>query len=122
MNYIVYRVEDGNTGDGIWYNTKREQTNFIKTIPNAKCADLPMPFHPHLYNQNGLAWFSATDKLEEIPNWCSLQDLVEMAKRNYHLYAYTVSRYRPVPGHVVFAREHVIHKEQIALSELQGLV
>ena len=121
MDYIVYRIENPVTRNGLWYNDKKEYTAFIKTLSNAKCKDLPMPFDPELYSQEGLAWFSATDKLEEIPDWCSLQDLVELEEAGYNLYAFTVQHYRKVPGHVVFAREHILKCEKLDLDVLQGL-
>jgi hypothetical protein len=118
MFYHVYRIENQQTMNGLWYNEQKECTAFIKTLTNAKCKDLPMPFDPELYGQDGLAWFSATDVLEEIPDWCSLQDLVELEEAGYHLYRFTVSHYREVPGHVVFAREHIIECELLDLSVL----
>lgn len=116
MNYTVYRIEDQETMNGIWYNINAELTAFITTLSNAKCKDLPMPFDSERYSQDGLAWFSATDKLEEIPDWCSLQDMQELEAAGFHLYAFTVSHYRHVPGHVIFAREHVIDCKRLPLS------
>jgi hypothetical protein len=118
MIYTVYRIENPVTMNGLWYNEQRELTAFITTLSNAKCKDLPMPFDAERYSQDGLAWFSATDVLEEIPDWCSLQDLAELAEAGYHLYAFTVSHYRKVPGHAIFAREHIIDCVQLDLSVL----
>lgn len=118
MFYYVYRIEDPTGDDGLWYNRDGVRTDLIKTLTNAKCKDLPMPFDEELYSLHGLAWISATDKLEEIPLWCSPQDLAELAERGMHLYRFTVSHYREVPGHVVFAREHVYECIQLPLSVL----
>ena len=122
MIYTVYRIENQETMNGLWYNLNRECTAFIKTLSNAKCKDLPMPYDEELYAQDGLAWFSATAVLHEIPDWCSLQDLAELEEAGYYLYAFTVSHYRDVPGHVVFAREHIIDCERLDLSVLQSPV
>lgn len=119
MSFSVYRIENPVTNNGLWYNANRELTAFITTLTNAKCKDLPMPFDPELYSQSGLAWLSATDRLDDILDWCSLQDLEELTEAGYGLYKFTVSHYRQVPGHAVFAREHVIACEKLDVSILQ---
>lgn len=118
MNYKLFRIENRDTQNGLWYNRNRQLTSVVTKLTNAKCRELQMPFDADRYAMGGLAWYSATDSLAEMPNWVSSRDMHELCERGFRLYAVDVSEYRRVPGHAVFAEEHVIAREVIDPSHV----
>lgn len=105
---LIYRVENLAANHGLWYTTDGQLCNFIvDKIDNAQCRDLPMGFDPNMV-LGGNAWISATDKLDEIPNWMSRSDMLQLREAGFDLHEYEVESYRQVPGHVVFTRDKVI--------------
>lgn len=113
----VFRVENRETMQGLWYDKDGNFNPFITTLSDAKCKDLPMGFDPAM-KEAGLSWFSACDNLPEMRNWFAFQDLVELAQAGYHLYRFEVTAFKQVPGHVVFTREHIIDQAQLDIRLL----
>lgn len=102
----IYRVE--HSEHGLWYDPDGTFTNFVvEKMVDAKCRDLPMGYDPNMILE-GLAWISATDKLEELPNWVSPTDAVQLEAAGFTVNEYEVDEYRIVPGHVVFTRDRVL--------------
>lgn len=73
-----------------------------------------MGFDP-AFKADGLDWFSACDNLEDMSDWFSKDDLIELGEQGYHLYKFTVDTTRSLNGHVVFTRQHVRGSEIIPL-------
>src|SRR5690606_16096141 len=114
---IVYRVENPNTFQGLWYDKNGNFNPFITKIPNALCKDLPMDFNPE-FKVGGLDWYSACDSLDDMSTWFSREDLINLSAAGYNLYQFNVSNYRTVFGHAAFARDHVSRHHQLDLSVL----
>ena len=93
----LWRVENPETLIGLWYNEFGEKTDFIKTIENAQCAEVPMEFDPQM--KDGGDWFSACDNLPDMRNWFSTSDLHNFGQVGYRLYRIEVPNYRMANGH-----------------------
>jgi hypothetical protein len=114
----LFRIENQETFQGLWYNKDGVKTDFLRTnLTDAKCRDMPMGYDP-LYGDGGLRWISATDNAPDMRHWLSLQDATEMLQQGYHVYEFEVSQYRREFGHAIFTREHVIRQRIVDLDVL----
>lgn len=100
----LLRVENPNTGEGLWYNTWGDFTEYVKTLADGQCRDLPMPYNEDIAG----GWYSACDNFKDMSNWFSPEDLLQLEARGYGLYHVLVpdTDVREVDGHVVFRREN----------------
>lgn len=113
----IFRVENPVTEVGLWYNSRGEKTDYIKTIDNAQCRYLPMEFDPTM--KDGGDWVSGCDNLLDMKNWFSLEDLAQFKARGYGFYRFEVPNYRMANGHAIFLRESAIEVVEIPLSLLE---
>lgn len=113
----VFRIENPDTMQGLWYDKDGNFSPFIKRLSDAKCKDLPMGFDL-TYKDAGTAWFSACADFPQMREWFHFQDVVELAQAGYHLFRFEVSAYRSVPGHVIFTRENVLDAAKLDIRLL----
>lgn len=99
----IFRVENPTSLIGLWYNDDGKMTNFIKTLDNAKCRDLPMEFDPEFRKDGN--WVSGCDSLETMQDWFYAQDVADLSEVGYGLYEFEVPDYRTYAGHAIFLRE-----------------
>ncbi len=97
----LYRVENQLTMIGLWYNAEGEKTDFIKSVPGALCADVPMEFDPDFTG----GWYSAGESVEQMSSWFSAQDVAKLTQVGYELFEIQVPEYRVRNGHALFRRE-----------------
>lgn len=117
---VLYRVENPDTAEGLWYDGWGNFTEYVKTLDDGHCRDLPMPYDPAIAG----GWFSACDNLDDMSNWFSLEDLDQLAERGYGLYEVFVpdGDVREVSGHAVFRRENAkLHRLPIGLLDKAAL-
>lgn len=101
----VYRIENLNSDDGLWYNRSGERTDFIiNEIDNAKSRDIPMGYNPNIVG----GWLSAAETVAAMGDWLSLKDALEFESKGYQFFEVQVPEYRHEYGHVVFQRENAI--------------
>jgi hypothetical protein len=115
----IYRVENPNTEQGLWYSHDAKFNPLIRQLSNAKCRDLPMGFD-ELYSAQGRAWYSGTDSIEQMQDWLPWQDLVELQHLGYGLYELDVQEFKQVPGHVIYTRESIIASRQLPMEVLKA--
>jgi len=115
----LFRVENPLTNLGLWYAGTGEFTEFIKTIDNAQCRDLPMDYDPTM--KDGGNWISACDNLDDMQNWFSPSDLHQLQQVGYGLYTFEVPNYRQANGHAIFLRESVIESRLVSISLLERM-
>jgi hypothetical protein len=114
----VFRIENQDTMQGLWYDKDGNFNPFIKRLSDAKCKELPMYFDP-TYKDGG-AWYSGGIDFPQMREWFHFQDVVELAQAGYHLYKFEVAAYRQVPGHVVFTRESIMDTTRLNIRLLAG--
>jgi nicotinic acid mononucleotide adenylyltransferase len=115
---IIYRVENPDTEQGLWYRQDATFNPFIRQLTKAKCRDLPMEFD-ELYSAEGKAWYSGTDSIAQMQDWLPWQDLVELQHLGYGLYEYDVHEWKHVPGHIIYTREAIIASRQLPMEVLK---
>ena len=92
---------------------------FIKTLPNAKSADLPME-PDERYGQNGKRWYSSAPSIELMNHWFTAEDARNLAAAGYLLFEYEVSEYIIEEFQVIFTRESVVKKTLVPLESVWG--
>ena len=108
MTYRIYRVENLAANHGLWYNGDGSYNGFIHNkMKDAMLRDLPMGFDPDMV-RGGRSWISAADSIEQLRNWVSPEDAVQLEEAGFELTVYDVLSYREVPGHIVFLRSDVV--------------
>lgn len=112
----LYRVENPNSMQGLWYDGHGRYNGFIRQFGDAKCHDVPMGFDPKF--KDGGDWFSACDNLKDMANWFSPDDLTRLHGIGYRLYSMEVDRYRTINGHAAFLRSGIIHTSPASLAML----
>lgn len=115
----LFRVENLTNRQGLWYRGDGTFNPHILTLTDGKSKDLPMEFNPEL-KVDGLDWYSACDNLEDMKQWFSLQDLIELSSQGYELNAVNVSQYRNVYGHAAFAEEYVLGRTKLDINSIKG--
>jgi len=115
----VYRIENPLTQVGLWYRADGAQVDFIKTIEDAKCRDLPMGFDPNLVG----GWVSGTHSIEAMADWLTASDAEQLIAAGHGLYEVTVDERgfrmtREPYVHAVFRREHVRATRQLPYTVL----
>ena len=119
MTAKIYRVESDT--HGLWYNVDGSYNGFIvDKMINAQCRDLPMGFDPNMV-LGGQAWISAADSMEQMLNWVSREDALQLEAAGFQLNEYEVSEFRVVPGHIVFTRDKVIATRRMDFNVFKGV-
>ena len=104
---VLWRVENPNTMQGLWYDGQGQYNGFIRQFGDALCHDLPMEFDP-AFKTDGLDLFSACETTEDMRNWFNLADLRRLHGLGYGLYRFEVTQFYQIAGHAAFARDHIV--------------
>ena len=79
-----YRVCNVNTKQGLWYDTQGEFTGLIHGDFNfCLNSQLKMDYDPEL-----VGWLSATDSLDTLYKWFTIDDIKELQKRDWFIHVY----------------------------------
>lgn len=85
-----YRICNIKTKQGLWYNTSGEFTGLIHNkFSFCSNKDLKMDF-----DESIMGYMSATDNLEELYQWFSKEDILELQKHNYFIHVYETDDYK----------------------------
>ena len=119
MNKIVYRIENPTDMDGMWYT---KGGIFRKTIhilcPNGIAKDFPMPLNLGLHRKDGLIWNSAGKSIENMHQWFTASDAINLYKNGYRLFKFEVSLFQELEREILFCRDGIIKQEMIPLEEV----
>lgn len=85
-----YRVCNPESEQGLWYDFKGKFTGLIHNKFNfCVNSNLQMPFDDEL-----VGWLSATDTLESLWNWFTVDDILKLQKHGWFIHEYEVDTYR----------------------------
>lgn len=115
----LYRIENPDTMEGLWYNSQGEYTEYVKTLDHGQCRELPMPHDETLAG----GWFSACHSPLDLLNWFSPADLAQLQERGYGMYRVDVPAddCLLLPDHAAFRRERASLTELAPLTVLADL-
>ena len=116
----IYRIENPNTMHGMWYKLDGTWSPFIFNLTEGISRNLPMGFDAR-YSRGGKKWFSAGKSKDNMNQWFSPLDAIELATAGYKLFAFDSSEYVVEEHQVLFTREGVIRSEEIPLEILWDL-
>lgn len=109
-----YRVANKDTKQGLWYDSKGNFTGLIHNELNF-CMNngLPMPFDNEL-----VGWLSATDSLDDLFNWFSIEDIKRLENYGWFITVYEAEMVKQYKNHLVICQETSKLKKHILLNEL----
>ncbi len=111
----VFRIENPDTMHGMWYEKDGTFNPFINKLTEGISKDLPMDFDP-AHKKGGLDWYSAGKSVENMNQWFSPLDALELHQNNYKLFKFEVKQYQMREMECLFTREGIIKQEQIPLD------
>lgn len=120
MSISIYRIENPQTMHGMWYDGEGNYNPFIFNLTEGISRDLPMDPHAR-YGSDGMRWYSAGKTRENMNEWFSPTDAVELQQAGYVLYEFTVSQYRMEEHQVLFTRQGIELQKEIPLSAVWDL-
>ena len=114
----IYRIENPETMHGMWYNNDGEFDPIINELcPDALAKELPMDFDVR-HKRNGMAWYSAGKSIENMNQWFSRKDALDLADNGFKLYRFVVTEWQELENEVIFTREGVIEQTEIPIDEV----
>ena len=85
-----YRVCNPASEQGLWYDFKGEFTGLIHDqFSFCQNSKLEMPFDDEL-----VGWLSAVEKLDDLWQWFSRDDVIELQKHGWYIFEYEASEYK----------------------------
>ena len=112
----IYRIENPKTNHGMWYNQKGEYNPFILTLTEGKSAHLPMEPHPR-YGQTGQRWYSGCQNINQLKQWFSTQDILELNNAGYKLYQFETTEYINEEHQTIFTRRGILTQTELNIIE-----
>jgi hypothetical protein len=114
----IFRIEHEVTKDGMWYNNNGIFTNKIQIIcPDAIAKDLPMEFS-EIYKAHNTIWQSAGKSIENMNEWFSKQDAINLYNAGLKLYELDVQNYIELEKEILFDRNSIINKKEISINKI----
>lgn len=114
---VVYRIENPNDRDGMWYN---KDGIFRKTIhilcPDGIAKDFPMPLNLALHRKDGYVWNSAGKSVENMNAWFTASDAINLYKRGFKLFEFEVNMFQELENEILFCRDGIIKQKEIPLE------
>ncbi len=100
-NKIFYRIANHVTHQGLWYDCKGTFTGLIHNEFNfCQNTRLQMPF-----DKNIIGFLSATDSIDDLYNWFSVDDILRLEKYDYFITVYEATNYKFHNNHWVICQD-----------------
>jgi len=116
---VIYRIENPVDMDGMWYT---KDGIFRKTIhilcPNGIAKDFPMPLNLLLHRKDGRVWNSAGKSIENMNQWFTASDAVNLYRNGFKLFKFEVSIFQELEMETLFCRDGIIKQETIPLEQV----
>jgi len=113
----VYRIENPVDMDGMWYT---KDGIFRKTIhilcPDGIAKEFPMPSNLTLHRKDGRIWNSAGKSIENMHQWFTASDAVNLYRNGFRLFRFETTLYQELEMEILFCRDGVIKQEMIPLD------
>lgn len=114
---IIYRIENPLDLDGMWYDKNGIAKKQIHILcPNGIAKDFPMPLNLELHRKEGKIWNSAGKSIENMNQWFTTQDALNLMNNGYKLFEFEVNLFQELEMEILFCRESIIHQKEIPLE------
>lgn len=112
----VYRIEDPIDMDGMWYTKNGVLRKRIHILcPNGIAKDFPMPFNP-LHRKDGYVWNSAGKSIENMNEWFTAQDALNLYNHGFKLFEFKVNMFQELEKEILFCRKGIVSQREIPLE------
>lgn len=116
----IYRIEDPNTMNGMWYSQDGSfQPTIHELCPNSVAKDFPMGYCAD-HKKEGKKWYSAGKSKENMHFWFSKEDALNLLNNGFYLFEFTVNEWFEKEHEILFTREGVVSKSILSLYEIWG--
>lgn len=113
----VYRIENPVDMDGMWYDTNGIAKKKIHILcPNGIAKDFPMPLNLALHRKDGEIWNSAGKSAENMNQWFTADDAINLMRNGFKLFKFEVSMFQELEMEILFCRRGIIKQEEIPLE------
>lgn len=117
----VYRIEHPIHMNGMWYTKEgKEQKQIHILCPNGIAKDFPMPFNP-LHQKDGEIWNSAGKSIENMNQWFTAEDAMNLHNNGFKLFRFDVSMFQELEMEILFCRRGIIRQEEIPLETVWNI-
>jgi hypothetical protein len=111
MQKLFYRIAHESNEQGLWYDSKGKFTGLIHNkFTFCKNTALPMPFDEEI-----VGWLSATDCMEELFQWFTIEDIKKLQEFGYYITIYEADKFRQYRNHLVICQETSKVKERLKI-------
>jgi hypothetical protein len=122
MTKTIFRIEHPIDRDGMWYT---KDGIFRKTIhilcPNGIAKDFPMPLNLEYHRKDGEIWQSAGKSIENMNQWFTAQDAINLYNNGFKLFQFEVNIYQEFEMEILFCRKGIIHQVEIPLEQVWNI-
>jgi hypothetical protein len=111
---IFYRVGNIETEQGLWYDFEGNFTGLIHDkFDFCENSELPMPYNPEI-----VGWLSAVDKLSDLFNWFTKEDISQLEEYGYRLSVYEATEYKTHENHWVIKQDSSVFKTNLPIDSI----
>lgn len=113
---IIYRIENPEDMDGMWYTKNGILRKKIHILcPNGIAKDFPMPFN-ELHRKNGYIWNSAGKSIENMNQWFTVEDAINLYNNGFKLFQFETTMFQELEMEILFCRKGIISQKEIPLE------
>lgn len=114
---IIYRIENKEKRNGMWYSEKGTYDPFIMKLTEGKSRELPMEYDTR-YTKGGLNWYSGCHSIALLQQWFSKLDVQEMLQADYGLYKIKAKQFDVEDDQILFTQEGIAYRKEIGLADI----
>lgn len=116
---VIYRIENPTDMDGMWYTNKGIMRKKIHILcPNGIAKDFPMPLNLELHRKDGYIWQSAGKSIENMNQWFTSQDAINLHSNGFKLFQFEVNMFQELEMEILFCRKGIIKQKEIPLESV----
>lgn len=113
----IFRIENPDTMNGMWYNEKGEYDPFIFNLTEGISAHLPMEPDDR-YGVNEQRWFSGCKDFQQLQHWFSNRDVIELGEAGYKLYRFRAQEFTNEEFQTIFTRRGILEQVELDINLL----
>lgn len=118
----VFRIEVPTDKNGMWYNKEGILQKKIHILcPHGIAKDIPMPLNLELHRKDGRVWNSAGKSIENMNEWFTPQDAVNLMNNGFKLFQFEVNLFQDLENEILFCREGIVSQKEIPLELIWDL-
>ena len=115
----IFRIEHPIEKDGMWYTKNGIEKKRIHILcPDGIAKDFPMPLNLALHYKDGRVWQSAGKSIENMNQWFTASDAINLYNKGFKLFQFEVSLFQELPMEVLFCRKGIVTQTEIPLENV----